>query len=134
MLCAQLLQHVGVRRIAALSFLDRRQSEAVKKDLTQHFGGIDVEFLARVVVDRRLRLLDPLGKHLPEGQQRKLIGLHALVLYPRQYRAQWQLHVREERIQPHAAQLFLHRLDKRGDGRRAAEQCAEARRSLPCLL
>ena len=69
-LCAQLLQYVGVRRIAALSFLDRRQSEAVKKDLAQHFGGIDVEFLARVAVDRRLRLLDPLGKHLPEGQKR----------------------------------------------------------------
>ena len=127
----QLFEDLRIGGVAAFCLFDGRQAEPVKQDLPELFRGIDVEFLASIAIDRRLCILDPLREHLPKRHECKLVGRHALMLHAREHRAKRQLHVVIKRLKPHFPELFLHRLSKRRDGRRAAEQVCKPRCVLP---
>ncbi len=56
----ELLQNLGVRRVAGLGLADRRNAHLLEEDLAELLRGADVEGVADLLVDVLLQLLDTL--------------------------------------------------------------------------
>ena len=89
----QFFQHIGVGGIAGLGLLHRRQSQLVKKQFSQLFGGIDVEFLFGIREDQVLTGRDPLRQHGAKLLQLLAVDIDAQLFHPVQHTAQRQFNI-----------------------------------------
>ena len=98
------------------------QLQFVKEDDPQLSGGVDVELLARHVVNGLLQLHDTLMQVDAELSQRAFVDAEARQLHLRQHPAQGQLHLVEQRRQVQLLQLAGQNLIQGGNGAGIAAQ------------
>ena len=103
-LAPELVQHLRVGGVARLGLLHRGQAQLVKEDAAQLLGGVDVELLPGQLVDGGLHLVDALGEHLPELDQGPPVHQHPDLLHLGQHRAQGEVHLVVELVQPQLLQ------------------------------
>ena len=107
MAAPELFQHLGIGGVAGLGLFDRGQLQLFEQNFPQFFGGIDVEFLARIGVYGRLTGVDALCQHVSEVCQRLSVHRHAGVLHGREHAAQGQVNVVVDPVQIQGEELFL---------------------------
>ena len=93
-LSPQLLKHLRIGRPSRLCLFHRRQTQALKEDLPQLLGGIDVEgILSGQGIDPGLDLPDPFRQHLSELHQGAPVHQNPFPLHLRQHRAEGQFNL-----------------------------------------
>ena len=81
MIRRKLIQHVSRRRVAGLCLLRMRHPQLFKQDHAQLLGGIDIEFLAREIIDFFFQLHDPRSQLIPVCFQGLGLYLHACLFH-----------------------------------------------------
>ena len=120
-LSLQLFQHVRVGAPTGLGLFPGGQHQLVKEHLPQLLGGVDVEFMARLVPDALLQRGDPGVQALPEIIQGLPVYKEAGFLHLRQHLAEGQLNGGIQLLHAQLFQLFLQRLVQPVHGLRAVQ-------------
>ena len=88
MLRTQRLEHVNIGGVASLGLFLRWQPQFYKQHVAELFGGIEVEVIARVFNNRRVRLIDPVVKLAAVVPERLGIEREALAFHSREHARQ----------------------------------------------
>ena len=103
----QLLQRLGVGRVAGLGLLLGREAELVEEDLPQLRGGVDEELGPRQLLDLLLEPARLHGQLAGQAAQPVDVDADAGVLHPGQHLYQRPLDLVVERDMPRAARAAL---------------------------